>query len=162
MTSTIFEREWKNPNASFLYKSKNAGVGVVADEFPKFPEQVIVVPEKGFPGNENASLSDLDPQTYLALMFLVRFMDGKMKKFSGLDGVRGIVHAEGFAVKDHPHVVMFPAVRGESAGLNEPSRHSDASVRRMLVQNTMKNLALTPDESTRLDVQLEKIAAIEV
>ena len=36
---TVFEKVWKNPDSNFLYRNNQSQVGVVADEFPKFPDQ---------------------------------------------------------------------------------------------------------------------------
>ena len=108
----------------------------------------------GFPDRDNASFSDLSLTTQLALTCLVSVMDRKMRDFSGVPGVRAIARTDGFVVPDHPHIVMFPALRGESDAYTKPSRFTDEAVRKKLVQNTLRNLALTANEKVELDEEL--------
>lgn len=152
--STVFETVWADDTSPFLYKSDSLGVGVVADTFPKFPDQVVIIPATGFPDRDNASFSDLSLTTQLALTCLVSVMDRKMRDFSGVPGVRAIARTDGFVVPDHPHIVMFPALRGESDAYTKPSLFTDEAVRKKLVQNTLRNLALTANEKVELDEEL--------
>lgn len=154
MPTTVFEEAWVNRDAPFLYKNETIGVGILADAFPKFPDQVVIIPRDGLAKNEKASISDLDPKIALAMFCLMQFMSEKMASFSGLSGVRAVTHIEGFAVPNHPHMVMFPALRGESQELHKPSRYNSEDVRKLLVERTLKNLALTKQEKEVLDTQL--------
>ena len=160
MSSTIFEKSWQNPDSPFLYKNEEAGVGILADVFPKFPDQVVLIPRDGMPKNNNASMSDLDLKTQMGISCLISCMDEKMSIFSGVPEARAITHIEGFAVPNHPHVVMFPALRGESIDFFKPSRHTDEEVRQMLVARTLKNLALTKEEKNGLDEEIQRILDI--
>lgn len=163
MTSgTIFERVWTDPASPFLYKNEVAGVGIVADVFPKFPDQVVLVPAQGFPEREEASLSDLPFATQLALAALQSAMDKKMRSFSGVPAVRGVARVDGYVVPNHPHIVMFPALRGESGAYTEASRFTDEEIRALLVERTMQNLALTPSEIDELNEKLRRIQSIDV
>ena len=166
MPPTIFERVWSDPNSSFLYKSEAedeaASVGIVVDAFPKFPEQVVLIPAQGFPERDEASFSDLPLATQLALSALQSAMDKKMSSFSGVPTVRAIARVDGFAVPNHPHIVMFPALRGESGAYTEPSRFTDEAIRQHLVEQTTKNLALTAEETDALDEMLQRIRELDV
>ena len=157
MSATIFEKVWRDPTSPFLYKNEEVGVGIVADAFPKFPDQVVLIPRDGVTGNEKASISDLSLKTRMGLVSLMSCLDKKMSTFSGVPEVRAISHVEGFAVPNHPHIVMFPALRGESIDFFKPSRHADEEVRKMLVARTLKNLALTDVEKAKLDKELRSI-----
>ena len=148
---TVFERVWKDTSTHFIYKNETAGVGIIPDAFPKFPDQVVLIPAEGQPANNEASLSDLPHSTYLALACLQSVIGRKMEYFPG---VRAITRVDGFAVPNHPHIVMFPALRGESDAYTRPSRFSDPNVRRILVERTMQNLALSEEEVESIDTLL--------
>lgn len=162
--STIFETEWNNANAPFLYRfeSSKVNVGIIADAFPKFPDQVVLIPANGFPERETASLHDLDFKTQMALAALEAAIQSKMESFSGIEGVRGIVRVDGFAVPNHPHKVMFPGLRGESDDFTKPPRSQfrDDATRALLVQRALENLRLSTEEVEQLNEQLSRIASL--
>lgn len=87
-------------------------------------------------------------------------LDQKMRGFSGVPSVMPITRIDGFAVTNHPHIVMFPALRGESGAYTEPSRFQDSTTRRVLVERTLRNLSLTELEIADLDEKLERIRRI--
>ncbi len=156
---TAFEKEWADPDAPWLYKNEQYGVGIIADKFPKLPDQIVIVPAEGIHDKEFASLADLPHEVFFALAALQRFMIRKMEQYSGIEGVRAIVRIDGFGVPKHPHIVMFPALRGESAAFTEPSREEfkEENIRDELAQKTCVNLALTPDEKAALDREITEI-----
>lgn len=157
---TVFEKVWQNPDSNFLYRNDQSQVGVVADEFPKFPDQVVLFPAQGFPECDHAIFSDLPFSTQLALSALMASLGQKMRGFSGVPSVMPITRIDGFAVPNHPHIVMFPALRGESSAYTEPSRFQDSTTRRVLVERTMRNLSLTKREIADLDEKLKLIRRI--
>lgn len=160
MKQTVFEGVWQNPKSPFIIKNEEFGVGVVADAFPKFPDQVVIIPAEGFPERETASLCDLDSRTYFALCALQRVMQRKMESFSGIKGgVRGIARVDGYAVPNHPHIVMFPALRGESVDYTNPTRTQLTSpgVREHLIAQTVADLSLTARETDELDQMFARI-----
>ena len=159
---TVFERVWSDSASPFLYKNEVTGVGIVADTFPKFPEQVVLIPAQGFPERDEATLSDLPLATQLALAALQSVMDKKMRSFSGVPTARAIARVDGYVVPNHPHIVMFPALRGESGAYTEASRFTDEEIRALLVERTMQNLALTPSEIDELNEMLRRIQSIDV
>ena len=161
MASTVFEEIW-NSDTPFIYRNETLGVGALPDAFPKFPDQVVIIPAAGFPDREQTSVSDLLPVTQLALAALEAAIQRKMEHFSGVPGVRGIVRKDGFAVPHHPHIVMFPALRGESTAYTEPPRpaFTGKAVRKQLVARTLENLRLTPEEVGCLDILLARISRL--
>jgi hypothetical protein len=159
LAPTVFELGWTDPDAPWLYKNEQYGVGIIADKFPKLPDQIVIVPAEGIHDKEFASLADLPHEVFFALAALQRFMIRKMEQYSGIEGVRAISRVDGFAVPNHPHIVMFPALRGESVAFTEPSRKEfkEDNIRRVLVQKTCVNLALTAEEKTELDQEIAEI-----
>ncbi len=149
---TIFENVW-NSDTLFLYKNERAGVGAIPDALPKFPDQIVIIPAKGFPDRDEASLYNLPLSTQMAMTAVQVVFQEKMESFSGVPGVRSIIRGDGFAVPNHPHIVMFPALRGESTAYTEPTRPSftEPEVREKLIRNTLQNLALTAEERSKLD-----------
>ena len=92
------------------------------DGFPKFPDQIVIIPAAGFPDRDTASFHDLPLSTQMAMIAVQAAFQKKMESFSGVPGVRGIIRVDGFAVPNHPHIVMFPGLRGESTAYTEPTR----------------------------------------
>ena len=82
-----------------------------------------------------------------------------MESFSGVPGVRGIIRGDGFAVPNHPHIVMFPALRGESTAHTEPNRpnFAEPEVREKLIRDTLQNLAPTAAERSELDSIIARV-----
>ena len=83
----------------------------------------------------------------------------KMESFSGVPCVRGIIRGDGFAVPNHPHIVMFPALRGESTAYTEPPRlnFTEPGIREQLIRNTLQNLALTVAERGEIDSIIARV-----
>ena len=135
---------------------------MLADISPKLPHQIVIIPAIGFAERDSASLHDLDLRTQLAIRALETTMQKKMETFSGISGVRGIIRGDGYAIPNHPHTVMFPALRGESIIYTEPPRpaFTDEPTRRLLVERTVRNLALSRDEAGQLDTILGNIQQI--
>lgn len=90
----------------------------LVDRYPKFIGQVVVFPHAGRPG-ENVAPYDLPTGTRIGLDYLSHVVQSRMS--SQFPRGRIIRHEEGFAVPDHPHVVLFPAERGQGKRLYEPS-----------------------------------------
>ena len=160
--ATALERVWLNPDEQPIYRSNKHGVGIYPDAFPKFPDQVLIMPARGFPERQFASLHDLDLHTQLALTVLQTIVQRRMESFSGVDGVRGIVRVDGFAVPNHPHIVMFPGLRGESSDYTQPPRpqFEGAEVRQKLIEATLRNLCLTAEQMAELDELLDQLPRI--
>ncbi len=146
----------------YRFEADDINVGIIADTFPKFPDQVVLIPANGFPERETASLYDLDFKTQIALAALEAAMQSTMESFSGIEGVRGIVRVDGFAVPNHPHKVMFPGLRGESNDFTKPPRPQfrDDATRTALVQRTLENLKFSTEETEQLSRELNRIASL--
>lgn len=152
---SVFERELADPAKPALYECEFGAI--LPDAFPKFPDQVVIVPRHALQSAVEASLADLPLANQLAITVMAAAMQRKMSSFSGIPGVRGIQRVDGYAVPNHPHISMFPALRGESGAYTEPSRFSDDQTRRMLIERTLQNLALNPAEKQSLDAEIALI-----
>lgn len=152
---SVFEKEMADPTKPALYECELGAI--LPDAFPKFPDQIVIVAKHALHDRPEASLADLPLTAQCAMSIMAAAMQRKMETFSGVPGVRGIQRVDGFAVPNHPHIGMFPALRGESGAFTEPSRFNDDETRRILIERTLRNLALTPEEKQTLDTEIAKI-----
>ena len=155
---TVFEKtmqnyaDWTGEGEAPAYPLYE-GLEYVAlvDRFPKFDGQVVIFPSHGQPGQETAPYN-LPPSLRLGMDYLTHVIQTRMS--SRYPKGRIIRHEEGFAVPDHPHVVLFPAQRGEGKKLYEPSQFEpDKSYYR----ETQRLLQLESDQKRIVDEKLKRL-----
>jgi diadenosine tetraphosphate (Ap4A) HIT family hydrolase len=156
---TVFEQTMRNyadwsgegdAPAYPIYESSD--FVALIDRFPKFIGQVVIFPSHGTPG-ENVAPYDLPPVISLGIDYLSRKVQSRMSKV--FPSSRIIRHEEGFAVPDHPHVVLFPAARGDGKKLYEPSllKPDDA-----YFKEAQRQLRLEDEQKKLIDERLKRLA----
>jgi len=148
-TSTIFERIWQQPSGH-LFKSERHGVMAIADAFPKMPLQVVVAPAHGNPGKET-SFYEMPITTQRKLLEVGLAIGSKILDHCRPEQ-RSMFTLEGFAVKDHPHIVYYAGERGE--GIN---RYTGMCLGDLAVQQTAELIMFTPVESELINARLDQI-----
>jgi hypothetical protein len=155
--ATVFERSlealgsWNGEGRAPAYPLHMGKIVIVASLFPKFPGEIVVFPEQGYPG-QDVSLFDVPQHTRLQVDVAADTIGRKMQR--AFEGVRIIRHDEGYAVPDHPHAVLLPAERGAGAGLYRPTEfHPDDSY----FESIQAMLALTSHEGAALDEKIERL-----
>lgn len=148
-TTTVFERIWQQPDGH-LFKSSRHGVMAIADAFPKMPLQVVVAPETGMPGEE-AHFYDLDLAKQRKLLEVGLTIGAKILKYC-IPGQRSMFTLEGFAVKDHPHIVYYAGERGQGI-----DRYTGTCLGEIAVQQTLEVITLSPVEAEILEARLDGI-----
>lgn len=127
-------------------------VVALVDRFPKFFGQVVLFPRQGSPGEQVAPY-DIAPAESLGLDYLARTVQSRMSEV--FKGRRIIRHEEGFAVPDHPHIVLFPAKRGRGVRLYEPSLFKPDDRYFSAVQ---RKLRIAGQEKAKIDDRLKRLA----
>lgn len=98
------------------------GAYAIRDAFPRFPYQVVIFPFRGRPG-EDYTIDDLPPSQYLRLTLMARAVGEHISRFGGVleskPPQRALMHAEGFAIRDHPHILRYVAARSQGRRLYE-------------------------------------------
>lgn len=158
---TVFEKVWSAPNTHFLFKSEKYGLMIVADTMPKFTYQVVVAPSSGSAENDahfyrlplavRQALHLLADAVALKILELSSQQATKELRDDAIDSDdRVVTHIEGFAVRRHPHIVVFGGVeRGESKRL-----HYDTTLGSAAVQNTIQNIVFTDAEVKDLEAKI--------
>lgn len=156
--TTVFERTMQNfadwtgegeAPAYPVYEGDN--YVALVDRYPKFAGQVVVFPSRGNPGQETAPY-DLPAPVRLGMDYLTHVVQGRMKSIYPTGRI--IRHEEGFAVPDHPHVVLFPAHRGEGRKLYEPSEISPDEA---YFREAQRLLRLETDQKKIVDERLQRL-----
>ena len=163
---TLFEGIWRKldeydaapeasdvPPAYVLYRNRRFGVMALADAFPKFPHQVVITPREGCYG-QKTSVYDMAPSRRLQLELVAQAIGKKL--LSNAPEQRVIEHVEGYAVPDHPHIVMFSAERNQGVklyGKAEPASADTLEATRCLLQ-------IDGDEAAELDSRLQTVEDI--
>ena len=146
---TIFERVWSQPDGH-LFKSERHGVMAVADAFPKMPLQVVVAPARGNPGEE-VHFYDLELKQQRKLLEVGLVVGSKILGHC-MPGQRSMFTLEGFAVKDHAHIVYYAGERGQGI-----DRYTGTYLGEEAVQQTMEALNFTSAEVELLETRLNTI-----
>lgn len=123
----------------------------LVDRYPKFVGQVVVFPQEGRPGEDIAPY-DLPARTRLGLDYLSHVVQSRMR--TRFPQGRIVRHEEGFAVPDHPHVVLYPAQRGEGRKLYEPSGFEPDT---RYFKTTQQLLKIEEDQKKIVDARLKKL-----
>lgn len=150
---TVFEPLWDEPGR-LIYRSSGGpdelGIMAFPDVYPKFPYQVVVAPRYGDPGGK-VDIFSLPEEMQERLNTLTIEVGRKLLELCEPDQ-RIVVHSEGFAVTDHAHNVLFPANRGEGVKIYEKGNLGPT-----VVEDTLRVVRFTPEESRRVDAKLRSI-----
>lgn len=149
-TSTIFERIWRQGDGH-LFRSERHGVMAVADAFPRMPLQVVVAPAVGNPGEE-VHFFDLELPKQRRLLEVGLAVGSKILEHCA-PGQRSMFILEGFAVKDHAHIVYYAGERGQ--GIN---RYTGQVLGEEAVQRTIQAITFKAVESELLEARLDLIS----
>jgi len=106
-----------------IFISERHRIMALIDPFAKFKHHVVIAPAEGAPGTI-AYFQELDPSRQSQLRYVSdqvgRLIFNRFGSVTGnreLPDRRVVDHTEGFAVPDHPHIVVFSARRTEGARL---------------------------------------------
>ncbi len=149
ISSTIFEQIW-HQESGHLFRSEKHGVMAIADKFPKMRLQVVVAPSTG-KASENVHFYDLELIQQRKLLE-VGLAVGRKILDNCAPGQRSMFTLEGFAVKDHAHVLYYASERGEGVQRYVGSVLADAAV-----QQTIELITFEPVESQLLEARLDQI-----
>ncbi len=149
-TSTIFERIWRQQNGH-LFRSERHGVMAVADAFPKMPLQVVVAPESGEPGKD-VHFYDLELSKQRKLLEVGMAVGSKILNHC-TPAQRSMFTLEGFAVKDHAHIVYYAGERGQGI-----DRYTGQVLGQEAVQRTIDAITFEPVEVELLEARLDLIS----
>lgn len=145
--STVFERIWQE-STGHLFKSERHGVMAVADAYPKMPLQVVVAPATGTPG-ETVHFYDLELQQQRKLMEVGLVVGSKILA-NCMPDQRSMFTLEGFAVKDHAHLVYYAGERGQGI-----DRYTGTCLGDAAVQNTINAITFSPADVEELEFRLD-------
>lgn len=148
--STIFERVWQQ-KTGHLFHSEKHGVMAVADKFPKMPLQVVVAPATGQPGEE-VHFYDLAPEKQRKLLEVGLAVGSKILDHC-MPGQRSMFTLEGFAVKDHAHIVYYAGERGQGI-----DRYTGQVLGEEAVRQTIEAITFEPIEVKLLEARLDQIS----
>jgi hypothetical protein len=148
-TSTIFERVWQQEHGH-LFRSEKHGIMAVADAFPKMPLQVVVAPAFGKAGEE-VHFYDLELGKQRQLLEVGLAVGSKILDHC-MPGQRSMFTLEGFAVKDHAHLVYYAGERGQGI-----DRYTGQVLGEAAVQQTMELITFEPVEADLLEARLNQI-----
>lgn len=150
---TVFEKVWDKPE-EHLFRSEKHGVMAAADRFPKLRLQSVIAPKEGASGQE-ASIYSYPEEMQLKL-FVVASALGRKMLDNCVDGERVITHIEGFNIPNHPHIVMFAAVRNAGVGLYSPGPQSEVFLNSRF-EDTLEVMRFTPVEAKELEARLDEV-----
>ena len=148
-TTTALERIWNRPQGH-LFKSERHRVMAFADDFPKMPLQVVVAPASGKPGEE-VHFYDLELRQQRVLLE-VGIAIGTKILANCMPGQRSMATLEGFAVKDHAHIVYYAGERGEAI-----NRYTGIMLGQAAVNQTIELVTFSPSEAHLLETRLDHI-----
>jgi hypothetical protein len=123
----------------------------VADAYPRMPLQVVVAPATGKPGQE-VHFHNLELQEQRKLFEVGMAVGSKILEHCA-PGQRSMFALEGFAVKDHAHLVYFAGERGQ--GVN---RYTGLPLGQAAVQQTIEAVTFQPAEIELLEARLDLIS----
>lgn len=146
---TIFERVWHDPTGH-IFKSVRHGVMAFADKFPKMPLQVVVALSQGTSG-EDQHFNDLPIEKQRKILE-VGLVVGKKILSNCEENERSMFTLEGYAVRDHAHVVYYAGERGQ--GIN---RYTGQALGEEAVQRTIELVTFSPEEAQLVEARLSKI-----
>ena len=150
---TVFENEWLD-RKNQLFRSERHKIMVVPAIPPKLPFHVVVAPHKGKPG-EDVRFSDLPRNTRLMLHEVADTVEAKM---SGLitPEQRIITHTEGFGVRDHAHIVLGAAEKGEGINL-----YTGESLGALALHQTIEAMTFSSQEAAALELRLDRLHYVQ-
>lgn len=146
---TIFEKIWQQP-AGHLFRSEKHQVMAIADAFPRMPLQVVVAPAYGTPGVD-AHFNDL-PLPMQRKLAEVGFMIGHKILQHCTPSQRAMFTLEGFAVKDHAHVVHYAGERGQGI-----DRYTGPMLGQTAVEHTIEAIVMSDLDTHVLESRLDRV-----
>ncbi len=147
--STIFEKVWQQPNGH-LFKSEIHGVMAIADRFPRMPLQVVVAPSSGTP-HKDQHFYDLGLDQQRKLLELGLIVGSKILNHC-TPNQRSMFTLEGFAVKDHAHLVYYAGERGQGI-----DRYTGGILGDEAVQRTIEVVSFSPVEAEQAEARLAQL-----
>ena len=149
-TPTIFEQIWQQ-GPDHLFRSQKHGVMAIADAFPRMPLQVVVAPSSGKPGDE-VHFYDLELTKQRKLLEVGLAVGSKILEHC-TPGQRSMFTLEGFAVKDHAHIVYYAGERGQGM-----DRYTGQVLGENAVERTIEAITFEPVEAELLEARLDQIS----
>lgn len=149
LATTVFEKIWQQ-DAGHLFRSERHGVMAIADAFPRMPLQVVVAPDAGNPG-EDVHFYDLELIQQRKLLEVGLAVGSKILDHC-TPGQRSMFTLEGFAVRDHAHIVYYAGERGQGI-----DRYTGQVLGEAAVRHTVESITFEPAEIDVLNARLDQI-----
>ena len=146
---TAFETIWQQPDGH-LFKSTRHGVMAIVDVYPRMPLQVVVAPRSGNSGGI-AHFYDLDLPQQRKLLEVGLMVGAKILQHCS-EEQRSMFTLEGFAVKDHPHIVYYAGIRSQGV-----DRYTGACLDEAAVQQTRDAISFSRHDTEALELRLDAI-----